>query len=157
MILSKSECSLCKQILTSFDKIKIFSAFLPPNHRYGKFSDAAMHESCFLADPDHETINDMFYVFNKILASKPKDFKTVEEMDSWTKEAFQGWPPKNGVIIYEQCFTDDGKEAEWFWACKDMWEELEAAENAANKEFEERREEAYKQEREAWRYIRNDD
>lgn len=99
----------------------------------------------------------MYYVFNKIMEGCPKDLKTVEEMETWTKEAFQDWPPKNGVIIMEQCFPEDGQEAEWFWADKDMWEEWDAAMDAADKEREERMEEALRREREAWRYVRDND
>lgn len=157
IILGKSTCPLCNQILEKGEPLKAFPAFLPSDHRFGKFSDAAFHVACFDKDPDAGAVEDMHYVYNKIMDGRPKDLKTIEEIDAWTKEAFQDWPPKNGVIIYEQCFTDEGEEAEWFWADKDMWEEFEKAEDAANKEREERMEEARRRDREAWRYVRDDD
>jgi hypothetical protein len=148
---------LCNQILEEGEPLTAFPAFLPADHRFGKFSDAAFHTGCFDKDPDASAVEDMRYVWKKIMDGRPKDLKTIEEMDAWAKEAFQDWPPKNGVIIMEQCFTDEGEEADWFWADKDMWEEFEKAEDAANKEMEERREEARKRDREAWRYARDDD
>lgn len=157
IIRGKSKCPLCNQILDDNDHITAYPAFLPADHRFGKFSDAAFHTICFEKDPDAGAVGDMYYVWKKIFDGRPKDLKTVEEIDAWTREAYQDWPPKNGVIIYEQCFTDEGEEAEWFWADKDMWEEWDASQEKAYKEMEERREEARRRDREAWRYARDDD
>jgi len=157
IIPGQSKCQLCNQTLEKNDELKAYPAFLPYDHRFGKFSDAAFHKKCAEADPDYNSVEDMLYVWKKIMDGRPRDLKTIEEVEAWSKDAFQEWPPKNGVIIMEQCFTDEGEEADWFWADKDMWEEFEKAEDAANKEMEERREEARKQDREAWRYVRDDD
>jgi len=157
IILGKSKCPLCNQILEKNDPVTAFPAFLPYDHKFGRFSDAAFHTTCFDKDPDSNDVDNMLYVWKKIMEGRPRNLKTVEEIEAWSKDAFQDWPPKNGVIVYEQCFTDDGEEAEWFWADKDSWAEFEAAEDAANKEMEERREEARREEREAWRYVRDDD
>lgn len=156
LVLGKSKCCLCKQVLENSDKIKGFSAFLPYDHKYGKFSDAAMHESCFLNDPDHKAVDDMFFVFNKILTSRPRNLKTIEEMDAWTREAFQDWPPKNGVVIYEQVFTEDGSEAEWFWSDKDIWEEFEKVEQEEQDKIKAGQEEAHRHDMEMLRYTRDD-
>ncbi len=154
IILGKSKCPLCNQILETNDELKAYPAFLPYDHRFGKFSDAAFHKVCAEADPDYNSVEDMLYVWKKIMDGRPKDLK---ERDTWAKEAFQDWPPKNGVIIMEQCFTDEGEEADWFWADKDSWEEFEKAEAETHKEREERYEEARKRDREALRYARDDD
>jgi hypothetical protein len=157
IIRGKSKCLLCNQILEEGDPLTAFPAFLPADHRFGKFSDAAFHTTCFDKDPDANDVENMRYVWEKIMKTMPRDLVTEEQRNAWYAENFQDWPPKNGVIVYEQCFTDDGQEAEWFWADKDSWAEFEAAEDAANKEREERRKEAYRREREAWRYVRDDD
>lgn len=157
IIRGQSKCPLCNQILEDTDHITAYPAFIPFDHKFGRFSDAAFHTECFRKDPDAGAIEDMHYVYRKIMDSRPKDLKTLEEMEAWAKEAFQDWPPKNGVVIYEQCFTEDGEEAEWFWADKDMWEEWDAAQEKASKEAEERYEEARRRDREAWRYARDDD
>jgi hypothetical protein len=157
IILGKSKCPLCSEVMKQGEELKAFPAFLPYDHRFGRFSDAAFHKVCFEKDSDASDVDDMLYVWQKIMDGRPKDLKTIEEMDAWAKEAFQDWPPKNGVVIFEQCFTDDGQEAEWFWSDKDSWAEFEAAEAAATKEREERYEEARKRDREAWRYARDDD
>ena len=157
IILGKSTCPLCKKTLEKNDELKAYPAFLPYDHRFGKFSDAAFHKSCAEADPDFQSVEDMLYVFNKIIDGRPKDLKSAEEIETWHKDAFQDWPPKNGVVIFEQCFTDEGEEASWFWSDKDSWEEFEKAEREAHEEMERRREEARREEREAWRYARDDD
>jgi hypothetical protein len=157
IIYGKTICQMCNKTLEKNDELKAYPAFLPYDHRFGKFSDAAFHKACAEADPDFQGVEDMFFVYKKIMDSRPRDLKSIEEIEAWGKEAFQDWPPKNGVIIYEQCFPEDGQEAEWFWADKDSWEQFEKAEAEANREMEERREEARKREREAWRYARDDD
>lgn len=157
IIYGKSICRLCNKTLEKNDEIKAYPAFLPFDHRFGKFSDAAFHKVCAEADPDFQSVEDMFFVFKKIMDGRPRDLKSIEEIEAWGKEAFQDWPPKNGVIIYEQCFPEDGSEPEWFWADKDMWEEWDAAMDKADKERKERMEEALREEREAWRYARDDD
>lgn len=153
IILGKSKCPLCNQILKEGEPLTAFPAFLPTNHRFGKFSDAAFHTACFDKDPDANDVDNMHYVYKKIMDGRPKDLKTIEEMDAWSKEAFQDWPPKNGVVVY----TSLDEDGEWFWSDKDSWAEFEAAEAAANKEMEERYEESRRRDREAWRYARDDD
>lgn len=157
IILGKSSCPMCNKTLENNDELKAYPAFLPFDHRFGKFSDAVFHKTCAEADPDFQSVEDMLFVYKKIMGGRPRDLKTVEEMEAWSKEAFQDWPPKNGVVIYEQCFPEDGTEAEWFWADKDMWEEWDAAMEKADQERKERMEESLKREREAWRYARDDD
>lgn len=152
IIRGKSTCPLCSKVLEKGDELKGYPAFLPYDHRFGKFSDAIFHKVCAEADPDYGDAEDMLYVWQKIMDSRPRDLKTLEEMEAWTKEAFQDWPPKNGVVVY----TSLDEDGEWFWADKDSWEEFERVEAEAYKEMEERMEEAYRRDREARRYVRDD-
>lgn len=158
IIEGKSLCSLCKKVLEKGDKIQGFPAFLPYDHRFGKFSDAAMHEACYLANPDHDAVDDMLYVYEKLVESIPKGLKTVQDIEAAHKEVFQDWPPKNGVVVYRQCFPEEGQEEpEWFWSDKDMWEAFEKAEQEAQDEMKARREAARQHDREMLRYSRDDD
>jgi len=156
IIHGKSQCLLCQKVLNKEDKIVGFPAFLPYDHKYGRFSDAACHKECFVKDPDHGAVEDMLTVYHMILDSRPRDLKTLAEMDAWTREAFQDWPPKNGVVIFQPMFPDDSEEG-GFWMDADQYEEMCKAEEEEQKKMEERREDAYRREREAWRYSRDDD
>jgi hypothetical protein len=101
----------------------------------------------------------MLYVHQKIFDQAWKESKEIEG-DSRAKEthiakafADVNWPPKNGVVVYES-IDEDG---EWFWADKDMWEEFEKVEQEELNKIKERREEAYRLERESLLYARDDD
>lgn len=159
IIRGKSLCPLCNKALEKDDKLKAFPAFLPSDHKFGKFSDAAFHEKCFQECPEAEDVDNMFYVWERIFKSAWEESRKLEgdlhEKEAYIAKAFTDvdWPPKNGVVVYLP-LDEDG---EWFWADKDMWEEFEKAEAEAHAEMEKRREEAYRREREAWRYSRDDD
>jgi hypothetical protein len=157
ILLGKSLCPLCNEVMRGDQELKAFPAFLPYDHRFGKFSDAGFHKACFEKHPDAQDVDMMLYVWTKIMDGRPKDLKTVEEIEIWAKDAFQDWPPKNGVVVYEQVFTEDGSEAEWWWADKDSWEEFERVEAEEHEKMKERHAEALREEREAWRYTRDDD
>lgn len=153
VLLGKSKCSLCSEVMKEGEELKAFPAFLPYDHRFGRFSDAAFHKVCFEKDTDAQAVDDMLYVWERIMKSMPRDLVTEELRTAWYTENFQDWPPKNGVVVY----TSLDEDGEWFWSDKDSWEEFEKAEAAAHKEMEERREEARRREHEAWRYSRDDD
>jgi hypothetical protein len=153
VLLGRSKCPLCSEVMKEGEELKAFPAFLPYDHRFGRFSDAAFHKVCFEKDEDAQAVDDMLYVWERIMKSMPRDLATEEQRTAWYTENFQDWPPKNGVVVY----TSLDEDGEWFWSDKDSWEEFEKAEAAANKEMEERREEAYRRDREAWRYSRDDD
>ena len=163
ILLGRSLCMLCKQTLEKDDKLKAFPAFLPYDHRYGRFSDAAMHESCFLTDPDHEAVDDMLYVHQKIFEQAWEESKEIpgdlHDKETYIAKAFAdvNWPPKNGVVVYTPAFANDSEESEWFWSDKDQWEEFEKAEQEERDKIKARREEAYRREREMWQYARDDD
>lgn len=151
IISGKSICPLCKKAMHENEELTSFPAFLPLDHKFGKFSDASFHKTCFEAVPDAADVNDMYYVYQKIMDSKPKELKTIQEIEEWSKEAFQDWPPPNGVVVFTSLDDD-----EWFWSDKDAWEEFEKAEEEAHKEMEARLEEDLKREREAYRFSRDD-
>jgi len=156
IIEGKSVCPLCNKTMNKGDKITAFPAFIPYDHKYGRFSDAAFHTECFVKDPDHAAIEDMLTAWKMIMDSRPRDLKSMAQIDEWTREAFKDWPPKNGVVIFQPLFPDDSDEG-GFWMDADQYEEMCKAEEEHEREMEARREEAYRREREAWRYSRDDD
>ena len=72
IILGKSKCPMCNQILKENDPVTAFPAFLPYDHRFGRFSDAAFHTACFDKDPDSNDVDNMLYVWKKIMDGRPK-------------------------------------------------------------------------------------
>lgn len=65
-----------------------FPAFLNPSHKLGMFSDAAFHESCLSASPEGAEAQALFIKWQTIWESRPRDLRSVVEMDAWGKKAF---------------------------------------------------------------------
>jgi len=149
----ESKCVLCSKVIEKDDKMRGFPAFLPFDHKYGKFSDTTMHESCYTSDTDHDIVEDILWAYHLTLESLPKGLKTIEEINAATQEAFKDWPPKNGVVIFHS-FADN-PEGENFYMDADQYANFCEAEDKANKEMEARYEEARKIERESRKYIRD--
>ena len=149
-----SVCKLCGNTIEERDTIAAFPAFLPFDHKFGQFSDAVMHETCFKAYPDFGAIGDMYKAFRMIMDSYPRDLKTLEEVETWQKEAFKDWPPKNGVVIFEPLFPDENSEAP-FYMDADDYKAMCEEEDRVEKEREERRVYSRAQEHESLRYRRD--
>lgn len=149
IIFGKTKCKLCGLVMKDGDKIAGFPAFLPYDHKYGKFSDASMHESCYLADPGCNTVDNLLAAYNLIWDTCPKGKKSIEEYEAWSKDAFQDWPPKDDVVVFE---SEDGG---FYMDAKD-YKDLCEAENAHEKERKELREYYRRLEHEAWLYSRDD-
>src|SRR5271154_2912620 len=109
-----SVCKLCGKTIEEYDAIAGFPAFLPYDHKFGQFSDAAMHEVCFKSHPDCGAVEDMYTAFRMIMDSHPQGFTTLEEVEAWQKEAFRGWPPKNGVVIFEPLSPDENSDGPFY-------------------------------------------
>ncbi len=92
IIAGKTVCILCGKRIERGDDITSFPAFLPNTHELGRFSDAAFHRSCFEKSPERDAVMDLYERYRAIWDSRPRDLKTVEEMEAWGKEAFKGFP-----------------------------------------------------------------
>lgn len=86
----RTTCMLCDKTIDSKSPVVAFPAFLPPNHRFARFSDGVFHQSCFEAWEDHEKFQELFERFREVWQSRPRDVKTLEEMEAWGKQAFDG-------------------------------------------------------------------
>lgn len=155
IIEGKSLCLLCKQVLDKDKKYTGYPAFLPYDHKYGRFSDAAFHKECFAADPDHLAVEDMYTAYEMIRHSAPKDLKSMDDIYAWEKEAYKDWPPKNGVVIFEPMFEDSEEGA--FYMDADQYKDMCEMEEQQEKERKARREEARRRDRAMMRYDRDDD
>jgi hypothetical protein len=155
IIEGKSLCLLCKKPLNKGDKIGGYPAFLPLDHKYGRFSDAAFHKECFAADPDHMAVDDMYTAYKMIRDSAPRDLKSMADIYAWEKEAYKDWPPKSGVVIFEPLLEDSEEGS--FWMDADQYKDMCEMEDKHEKERKERRDAARMREREMMRYDRDDD
>lgn len=55
LILPGSRCALCEQVLEAADEVLATTAFIEDrDHPFWKYSDAAMHQRCFMAWPERE-------------------------------------------------------------------------------------------------------
>ena len=93
VVSGKSLCVVCGRVLEEADKIASFPAFLPPTHRLARFSDAACHLECFNRAPESEAVARLFRLYRDIWESRPKNLKSLDEMNAWGKSAFKDFPP----------------------------------------------------------------
>ena len=142
-----SKCSICHEVIEKSEDLMGFPAFIPYDHKYGLFSDAALHKACYEKHPDREAVDGLLAAYKMILNSRPRNLKTLEEMEVWSREAFKDWPPKNGVVIFEPMFPDESPE-EGFFMDADDYKAMCEAEDQYDKEREVRRAERYRRDRE---------
>lgn len=92
IILGKTVCFLCGKPLMEGDDMVAFPAFLKNTHELGRFSDAALHRMCFERAPQRQAVEALFCRFEAIWESRPRELKTLEEIESWGREAFKNFP-----------------------------------------------------------------
>lgn len=92
IVRGKSRCRLCGRILEEDDEIVGFPAFLPPGHELSIFSEAAFHVRCFTADPRSPAVRSLFARYESIWASRPENLTSLDEIESWGREAFKDFP-----------------------------------------------------------------
>jgi len=88
-IRGKTACELCGKPLRHRDAVVSFPAFLPGSHPLSRFSDATFHRSCFEAAPEHNEVERLHARHRQVWDARPRDLKTVAEMDAWARNAFQ--------------------------------------------------------------------
>lgn len=87
----KTTCALCQRIIETEDEVIGFPAFLPSEHRFYRYSDAAFHRQCFQEWPDGPEFEHLYQRFRRIWESRPKNLASLEEIDAWGKKAFKDW------------------------------------------------------------------
>jgi len=87
VILGKSKCASCGEILGEASKAKAFPAFIPPGHELSEYSDSVFHSSCFESWEQHEKITSLFEEYQRVWESRPKGIP-FDEIEKWGKEAF---------------------------------------------------------------------
>lgn len=65
ILTGKSRCKLCGDVLQTDDEIRGFPHFLPPDHPFGKLSDAAVHLRCFAELPDRAVVEELLARFRR--------------------------------------------------------------------------------------------
>ena len=85
----RTKCGLCGKTIEEDDDVVGFPAFLKFTHPLGRFSDAAFHKACFENCPDRDAAEAVYQKYRAIWESRPRNLKTLEEMEAWGKEAFK--------------------------------------------------------------------
>lgn len=88
----KTPCALCGKPVTTGDDLVSFPAFLPSSHELGLFSDAPFHRACFEGDPRAERVNALHGRYRAIWDARPRELRTLAEIDAWGREAFKDFP-----------------------------------------------------------------
>jgi hypothetical protein len=87
IILGKSNCSLCGEILNSTADAVGFPAFLPAGHALAPYSDAAFHRNCFIAWDEHDEFQRLYDEYLRVWSSRPQDL-SYKHAEKWGKSAF---------------------------------------------------------------------
>ena len=92
VIPGRSICRLCGARFGSQDDVVSFPAFIPSTHPLATFSDGVFHRACFLADARSVDVELLYARYRTIWDARPRDLKTLEEINAWGKEAFKNFP-----------------------------------------------------------------
>lgn len=89
LIEGKTVCGICGMVIEHAADAKAFPAFLSRSHRLAKFSDAVFHSACFASCTEHDEVESLFRRYQEIWESRPKNLRTLAEIEAWGKEAFR--------------------------------------------------------------------
>jgi hypothetical protein len=87
VIRGKTTCSVCGLILEPNQDVVGFPHFLPPDHRLWRFSDSAMHNSCYEQWEHHDYFGTVLRKRTKLWDDRPAHLKlTAEEIEALSAE-----------------------------------------------------------------------
>jgi len=89
LIEGKTTCGICCKVIDRAADAIAFPAFLSRSHRLAKFSDAAFHAACFASCAERDEVESVFKRYQEIWESRPKELRTLAEIEAWGKEAFR--------------------------------------------------------------------
>lgn len=88
----KFVCSICGKVIGDQEESVGFPPFLPQDHPLVVFSDSIMHKECFVADHRSGDVMDLYARYKSIWDSRPRDLKTMKEIEEWGRRAFRDFP-----------------------------------------------------------------
>jgi hypothetical protein len=88
----KTICPICKQTIMDGMEIIAFPAFLPKGHALSKYSDAVFHRGCFEKAPHRDEVQSIYKRYCDIWESRPRNLKSLEEIEAWGREALKDFP-----------------------------------------------------------------
>ena len=84
----KTVCSFCGLVLASDQDLVGLPPVLPPDHPLWRFSDSAMHESCYEQGQHREYFETVLRKRNELWDSRPAHLKLkADEISALSKEA----------------------------------------------------------------------
>lgn len=97
VILGKSKCVVCGEIVCEASEANAFPAFIPQGHELSEYSDSVFHRSCFESWEQHEKLASLFDEYQRVWESRPIGIP-FDEIEKWGKEAF-GKIFEKGMLI----------------------------------------------------------
>jgi hypothetical protein len=106
-----SKCSICALVLDSDQDVIGHPHLLPPNHALWRFSDSAMHRTCYERWEHHEYFELVLLEYKKLLESRPgrrleadrvlalsneEIARLAEDADEWGTKVAEDW---KGVLL----------------------------------------------------------
>jgi hypothetical protein len=82
-----TKCGICGHTIEQVEDVVAFSHFLEPEDPLFRYSDAAFHAACFATDPNRQELELAWAECKRISESRPKNAKTDEEKQTWTRAA----------------------------------------------------------------------
>ena len=89
LIPGKTKCPLCGEIIQNDQETVAYPAFIPREHRLGKYSDEVFHRSCFEACADRDAVEQLYQQFRAIWARRPVELTSIDDIEAWGREAFK--------------------------------------------------------------------
>lgn len=84
----KTVCLLCTKVIFTDNEAISFPAFIPKSHSLHKFSDGVFHKICFQNWEERERFERLYQKNQEIWESRPKNLKTLDEIETWGRQAF---------------------------------------------------------------------
>ena len=84
LLFGATECSLCGEIIEEHHKVRMFSAFLPENHRLFRYSDASFHLACIEKCADYAELERLENGFWEVYDLRPLPTESeAKNFDAW--------------------------------------------------------------------------
>ena len=109
VLLSKSKCHICDKTMEETDEIISFTSFLPKDHHFYFYSDAAFHKTCLESKKNFSEVLELYNGYQTLLQSRPEPPPNVDNFIDWYKESkeVKEWEDKIDAYILKSYKNKD--------------------------------------------------
>ena len=96
IIKGKSKCTICNNVIADCDDIIAFPAFIPSDHIFSQYSDAAYHSDCFASWEYGKELLALYEGYNAIYSQRPMPPENIQNFQEWydNSEEIKIWEQK---------------------------------------------------------------